>query len=129
MKNPASFDLIIPEEVEAKIRHLCSKVHDVEWSGTLFYTVEGSLDDGTFKATCIDICVMDIGTSGFTDFRDTPDIINYRLEHGLLRAGIYEALIHSHNNMAKATWSCKTGLIAGNSYSTTTVEGQSAANL
>lgn len=29
----------------------------------------------------------------------------------------------------KATWSCKTGLIAGNSYSTTTVEGQSAANL
>lgn len=100
MKNPASFDLIIPEEVEAKIRHLCSKVHDVEWSGTLFYTVEGSLDDGTFKATCVDICVMDIGTGGFTDFRDTPDIINYRLEHGLLRAGIYEALIHSHNNMS-----------------------------
>ena len=29
----------------------------------------------------------------------------------------------------KATWSCKTGLIAGNSHSTTTVEGQSAANL
>lgn len=109
MKNPASFDLIIPEEVEAKIRHLCSKVHDVEWSGTLFYTVEGSLDDGTFKATCVDICVMDIGTSGFTDFRDTPDIINYRLEHGLLRAGIYEALIHSHNNMAKQRGHVKQG--------------------
>lgn len=109
MKNPASFDLIIPEEVEAKIRHLCSKVHDVEWSGTLFYTVEGSLDDGTFKATCVDICVMDIGTGGFTDFRDTPDIINYRLEHGLLGAGIYEALIHSHNNMAKQRGHVKQG--------------------
>lgn len=99
VENPTSFDLIIPEEVEAKIRHLCSKVHNVEWSGTLFYTVEGSLDDGTFKATCVDICVMDIGTGGFTDFRDTPDIINYRLEHGLLRAGIYEGLVHSHNIM------------------------------
>lgn len=102
MKNAASFDLIIPEEVEAKIRHLCSKVHDVEWSGTLFYTVEGSLDDGTFKATCVDICVMDIGTSGYTEFKDTEDIIAYRLDHRdtLLREGVYEALIHSHNNMS-----------------------------
>lgn len=101
MKNATSFDLIIPEEVEAKIRHLCSKVHDVEWSGTLFYTVEGSLDDGTFKATCVDICVMDIGTTGYTEFKDTEDIISYRLNHRdtLLREGVYEALIHSHNNM------------------------------
>lgn len=75
-------------------------MHDVEWSGTLFYTVEGSLDDGTFKATCVDICVMDIGTGGYTEFKDTEDIITYRLEHDLLHAGIYEALIHSHNNMS-----------------------------
>lgn len=76
-------------------------VHDVEWSGTLFYTVTGSLDEGTFEATCMDICVMDIGTSGFTNFKDTSDIIDYRINHGLLRPGIYEGLIHSHNNMAK----------------------------
>ena len=101
MKNPTSFDLVIPESVEAKIRHLCSRVHDVEWSGTLFYTVEGSLDDGTFKATCVDIFVMDIGTGGSTMFKDTEDIIAYRLEHRetLLRPGVYEGLIHSHNNM------------------------------
>jgi hypothetical protein len=102
VRNSSSFDLVIPEEVEAKIRHLCSKVHDVEWSGTLFYTVEGSLDDGTFKATCLDICVMDIGTGGYTEFKDTEDIIAYRLEHRdtLLQEGVYEALIHSHNNMS-----------------------------
>lgn len=101
VKNPMSFDLVIPEEVEAKIRHLCSKVHDVEWSGTLFYVVEGSLDDGTFKATCVDVYVRDIGTAGATVFKDTEDIIAYRLEHRetLLRPGVYEALIHSHNNM------------------------------
>ena len=76
-------------------------MHDVEWSGTLFYTVEGSLDDGTFKVTCVDICVMDIGTTGYTEFKDTEDIIAYRLEHRdtLLVEGVYEALIHSHNNM------------------------------
>lgn len=100
LKNSSSFDLIIPEEVEAKIRHLCTMVHDVEWSGVLFYTVEGSLDDGTFKATCVDICVMDIGTGGFTNFKDTPDIIDYRITHGLLKPGVYEGLIHSHNNMS-----------------------------
>ena len=99
MKNPTSFDLIIPEDVEAKIRHLCNKVHNIEWSGTLFYKVEGSLDDGTFKATCLDICVMDIGAAGYTEFKDTSDIINYRVEHKLLQQGIYEALIHSHHSM------------------------------
>lgn len=100
VKNSTSFDLIIPEEVEQKIRYLCSRIHDVEWSGTLFYTVDGCLDDGTFKITCSDICVMDIGSSGYTEFKDTSDIINYRLEHDLLRPGVYEGLIHSHNNMA-----------------------------
>lgn len=76
-------------------------VHDVEWSGTLFYKVEGSLDDGTFKATCIDIFVMDIGTGGSTMFKDNEDIIAYRVDHRetLLQAGVYEGLIHSHNNM------------------------------
>lgn len=101
VRNPTSFDLVIPESVEAKIRHLCSRVHDVEWSGILFYKVEGSLDDGTFKATCIDIYVMDIGTSGATKYNDTEDIIAYRLAHReeLLISGVYEGLIHSHNNM------------------------------
>lgn len=100
VKNPSSFDLIIPENVEATIRHLCNSVHDVEWSGTLFYKAEGSLDEGTFKATCLDICVMDIGTTGYTEFKDTADILSYRIEHNLLGEGIYEALIHSHNNMS-----------------------------
>jgi hypothetical protein len=45
---------------------------------------------------------MDIGTSGFTEFKDTEDIIAYRLDHKekLLKNGVYEGLIHSHNNMS-----------------------------
>lgn len=100
--NSATFKLIIPKSVEEKIRYICSIVHDIEWSGTLFYKAEGDLDKGTFKATCLDIFVMDIGTTGFTQFNDSEDIVSYRVEHAdtLIGDGIYEALIHSHNNMS-----------------------------
>ena len=101
-KNSASFDLHIPEYVETKIRHLCSKIHDVEWSGVLFYKTEGEFAEEGFNITCVDILPMDIGNSTFTNFNDTPDIINYRIEHPeLSNEHIYEGLIHSHNNMAK----------------------------
>lgn len=89
-----TFKLIIPEEVEAKIRHLCSVIHDVEWSGTLFYRYKGSMNDGSFEATCVDLFVMDIGTSAYTEFNDSADIITYRVEHDLLHPDIQEGLIH-----------------------------------
>ena len=101
VKNASTFKLIIPQEVEAKIRHLCNRVHEVEWSGTLFYKVEGSLNDNSLVATCIDIFVMDIGTSAYTEYNESPDIISYMWEHPeLLEEGVFEGLIHSHNNMA-----------------------------
>lgn len=101
VKNASTFKLIIPQEVEAKIRHLCNRVHDVEWSGTLFYKVEGSLDEGSLIATCVDIFVMDIGTGGYTEYNEAPDVISYMCEHPeLLEEGVFEGLIHSHNNMA-----------------------------
>lgn len=101
VKNASTFKLIIPQEVEAKIRHLCNRVHDVEWSGTLFYKVEGSLDEGSLIATCMDIFVMDIGTGGYTEYSEAPDVISYMCEHPeLLEEGVFEGLVHSHNHMA-----------------------------
>ena len=100
-KAASTFDLIIPEFVESKIRHLCNVVPNVEWSGTLFYTTEGSFEDN-LKVICKDIFVMDVGNATFTEFSDSPDIVTYRIEHPeLLQEGIYEGLIHSHNNMAR----------------------------
>ena len=99
--NSTSCKLIIPSEVEEKIRHLCSIIHDVEWSGVLFYRPEGNLDDGTFKATCVDIFVMDIGNATFTSYTESPDVISYQVAHKeLLSPNIQEALVHSHNNMS-----------------------------
>ena len=100
VKSTKSFKINIPRSVEAKIRHLCSVIHDVEWSGTLFYKVNGSIEGDDFEVTCVDICVMDIGSSAYTEYTESPDVITYRIDNGLLEEGIYEGLIHSHNNMS-----------------------------
>lgn len=102
VENTTTFKLVIPESVEAKIRHLCSMVSDVEWSGTLFYKVSGNFENGDLEAECLDILPMDIGVSTYTEFVDSPDIITFRAQHPeLLQEGVYEGLVHSHNHMAR----------------------------
>lgn len=93
--------MIIPTEVEAKIRHICSVIHDVEWSGVLFYTHSGSMDDGSFVVKCEDIYVMDIGSGTYTEYKENATILDYRIQNNLLTEEIQEGLVHSHNNMAK----------------------------
>lgn len=99
IKGPTTFKLIIPEEVERKIRHLCQRIHDVEWSGTLFYTYEGSIEDNNLIITCQDIFVMDIGSQTYTEFDMSPDVISYMCDKPEL-LDMQMGLIHSHNNMS-----------------------------
>ena len=40
-----NYKIIIPKEVESKIRMLCSFIDTVEWSGILFFKTEGNFDD------------------------------------------------------------------------------------
>ena len=68
-----------------------------EWSGTLFYTVEGSFENKDIEFTVRDFFVMDIGTAGFTNYKETPEICSYMMENDLLDCKT--GLIHSHNNM------------------------------
>lgn len=101
IKRTQQYDILIPKKVEDKIRHLCSMVHDVEWSGVLFYKKEGTFENNDLKVTCVDILPMDIGTSGYTEFKDSPDVVAYECEHDeLLEPDVYEGLIHSHNHMS-----------------------------
>lgn len=92
--------MIIPHDVEAKIRHICSVIHDVEWSGVLFYSYSGSIEDKDLVITCKDIYVMDIGSGTYTEYNEHPSIIDFRIQNNLLENGIQEGLIHSHNNMS-----------------------------
>lgn len=98
VKRQSTYKLIIPDEVEKKIRHLCNRIHDVEWSGTLFYTYEGSMETNDLVITCRDIFVMDIGTSGYTEFDMSPEVISYMTDNPEL-LDMQMGLIHSHNNM------------------------------
>lgn len=94
-----NYKLIIPAEVERKIRFACQKVWSTEWSGTLFFTHEGSFEDNDLVIRCVDIYIMDIGTQVYTEFDMNPDVIAYMCENPEL-LDCQMGLIHSHNNMS-----------------------------
>lgn len=94
-----NYRLIIPAEVERKIRFTCQKVWNTEWSGTLFFTHEGSFENNDLVIRCVDIYIMDIGTQAYTEFDMNPDVISYMCENPEL-LDCQMGLIHSHNNMS-----------------------------
>ena len=94
-----NYKLIIPAEVERKIRFACQKVWSTEWSGTLFFTHEGSFENNDLIIRCVDIYIMDIGTQAYTEFDMNPDVIAYICENPEL-LDCQMGLIHSHNNMS-----------------------------
>lgn len=94
------YKMIIPQEVEKKIRLLCREIYNVEWSGVLFYKVSGSFEDKSLVITCVDLFQMDEGTGGYTEYDMSPDVMGYMVDHPeLLDAGVYQGLIHSHAQM------------------------------
>ena len=92
--------LIIPIEVSKKKDYLCTIIPDVEWSGILFYKVEGDLDKvESLVFTAVDIHPMDKGTGTATSYKfdgsevvdifaDKPELMDCRFGH-----------VHSHNKM------------------------------
>lgn len=93
-----NYKLVIPAEVEEKIRFTCQKVWNTEWSGTLFFTHEGSFENNDLVIKCVDIYIMDIGTQAYTEFDMNPDVIAYMCDNPEL-LDCQMGLIHSHNNM------------------------------
>nr|DAR32474.1 MAG TPA: MPN family protein [Bacteriophage sp.] len=103
VKGSDTFKLIVSEQLEKKIRFLCKKIWKDEWSGVLFYKVEGDFEDteNPLVIRCIDLYQMDEGTSTFTDFYMSADVAGYVVDHPELAAGgVYQGLIHSHNTMS-----------------------------
>lgn len=93
--------LSIPEEVINKIKLLCQRFPKLEWSGVLFYKVEGSIKEpDTMKITLKDIFLMDIGSKAYTAFDWGEDIVGFRMDHPeYLEDDIILGHIHSHNDM------------------------------
>lgn len=101
VKSALSYKINVPLYVEKKIRILCREIHNVEWSGVLFYKINGSFEDGSLEIDCVDIFQMDEGSSGYTEFDMSADVMNYMVEHPeLISEDVFQGLIHSHNNMS-----------------------------
>ena len=97
VKKDSMYKLNIPSDVEAKIRHLCSKVFNTEWSGNLFYKMTGTFADDNIEITCVDILPMDIGSSAYTEFEMSPEVATYMVENPEL-LDCKMGLIHSHQS-------------------------------
>lgn len=92
------FKLKITESLEDKIRQCCKESWNTEWSGVLFYTIEGSFKDNNIEVICEDLLIMDVGSKTFTEFEENADIISYMVDNDLL--GTKRGLIHSHNTFS-----------------------------
>lgn len=90
--------LVIEENLENQIRYMCNKFPSREWSGTLFYSIEGSLEEENLVIHAKDFYLQDIGSSSFTTFKRDVSLASFMLEHELVDC--FTGLIHSHNSMA-----------------------------
>lgn len=99
MKGSSIYKLIVPENVEKKIRYLLRKFPSTEWSGVLFITHEGSFENNDLVITCKDIYPMDLGNATFTEFTMNEDVAAYMSENIELFDCDLQ-LIHSHHQMS-----------------------------
>lgn len=94
--NETRYNLVVTKNLEDKIRFLCNKVSNIEWSGVLFYTVEGNYQNN-LKIICHDLYLKDVGNNVSTEFTTEADEVNYAVEHDLMDC--FTGLIHSHHVM------------------------------
>lgn len=95
-----TFKMVIPKEVERKIRYLQNKYPHTEWSGVLFTTHSGSFENKDLVITCVDIFPMDLGNAVYTEFKMSPDVAAYIAEHCDTLWDCDLQLCHSHHSMA-----------------------------
>lgn len=97
-KQEERFKMIIPANVEQKIRLACASLPRQEWSGVLFYTYKGDFMTHDLCVTVQDILVMDVGNATYTEWCADADVVHYICDNELF--GCQLGIIHSHNSMA-----------------------------
>lgn len=96
-KQDNTYKLIITPELEEKIRFLCARFPNNEYSGVLFYDYTGRFENNSLVLTAKDFCLMDYGSATYTEFNKSAEICNYMIEHDLLNC--QQGLCHSHDIM------------------------------
>lgn len=86
------YSLVVTKSLEDKIRYLCAKFPDNEYSGALFYRVEGDFSTNDLKIVCVDFYICDIGSSTYTEFETRPEVVSYMCNNDLIDC--YIGLLH-----------------------------------
>jgi proteasome lid subunit RPN8/RPN11 len=91
--------LFLSKDIYNKIVYLCNRIHNVEWSGVLFYEVKGNIKNPS-KMSCNvkDILPMDMGSTAYTEYSFDSRVNNF-IERKDERFDWFVGHIHSHNNM------------------------------
>lgn len=91
--------LVITKEFQKLFEYFCSRARQLEWSGIMFYKVEGTFDNiNSMVVTPIDILLMDIGSQAHTEFMSSGSVFEYQMTNISLMS-CQLGLIHSHNTM------------------------------
>jgi len=89
------------ERILNQVKYLCNKIAKVEWSGVLFYSVEGSIQDPeNMTLTIEDILPMNKGTQAYTEYSFDQRVIDYMVDNETMEKEWKMGHIHSHNTMA-----------------------------
>jgi proteasome lid subunit RPN8/RPN11 len=89
----------LSKDIYCKILYLCNKIHEVEWSGVLFYDVKGNIrNPSKMSCTVKDILPMDMGSAAYTEYSFDSRVNTY-IEKDDERFDWFIGHIHSHNNM------------------------------
>ena len=92
-------NLVMPEKVYNQIQYLCREIAKEEWSGILFYKIEGSIQDiENFKIILEDILPLNKGTQAYTEYTFDERVIEHMEENEHLEE-CRMGHIHSHNTM------------------------------
>lgn len=98
-KKDIIFEFKMSSRLDTIIKYYICRFPSREFSGTLFYKVQGSFEKGDLVITGIDFLLQDIGTGVSTEFEQSSDVVSYMIENNLVEDGIYQGLLHSHHSM------------------------------
>lgn len=88
----------ITQDFLNKVKFFCKKINEVEWSGMVFYNIEGSIRQAeSLVITPIDILLKDIGKHSTTGYEYDEDCLAFVEDNNLLDAK--HGMIHSHHTM------------------------------
>jgi len=93
--------VLMHEDILNKVKFLCKNIDKVEWSGVLFYSMEGTIQDpANMVITLQDILPMNKGNATYTEYNLDDRYMDYLMEEGKEERLEWKmGHIHSHNTM------------------------------